>query len=168
MRAPLCLALRSGAVRPPRSPPLLWPLLTSRAGAAPSPFQALGEISPGKSIGCPCTSAGSTPSVLGRGELRGCAPARPDSTSPPIRLLFVAPQVARPAAFSDTLTRAALRFARIVATNSPEDFHLQVDGHAGHTRRPRANARGRGLNQGHSHRITPNRQLDVSDRSLLA
>jgi hypothetical protein len=37
------------------------------------------------------------------------------------------------AAFNDSLTVIALWFARVVATNSPEDFHLQVDCHAGHT-----------------------------------
>jgi hypothetical protein len=28
----------------------------------------------------------------------------------------------------------ALRFARVATTNSPEDFHLLVSAHAGHTR----------------------------------
>jgi hypothetical protein len=39
----------------------LRPLLTSRSGSAPSPFQACGEISPGKSALLHCTTAGSTP-----------------------------------------------------------------------------------------------------------
>jgi hypothetical protein len=30
----------------------------------------------------------------------------------------------------------ALRFARVATTNSPEDFHLQVSAHAGHTKEP--------------------------------
>ena len=38
-----------------------------------------------------------------------------------------------PAAFSAPLTVGALRFTWVVATNFPEDFHLQVDVHAGHT-----------------------------------
>ena len=58
--------------------PLLWPLLTSRSGAAPSPVQALGEISPGKTIGYPCTSAGFTRPDPWSQELRGCLPAHPD------------------------------------------------------------------------------------------
>ena len=37
------------------------------------------------------------------------------------------------ASFSTPLTVGALRFTRVVATNSPEDLHLQVSAHAGHT-----------------------------------
>ena len=40
-----------------------------------------------------------------------------------------------PAAFSDSLTIAALRFTPVAAICFREDFHLQVDGHAGHTQR---------------------------------
>jgi len=58
----------------------------------------------------------------------------PWSAPPPIRFLYVAPQVLLAAAFSDSLAILALRFTRVVATNSPEDFHLQVDCHAGHTK----------------------------------
>jgi hypothetical protein len=39
------------------------------------------------------------------------------------------------ASFSRPLTLAALRFAWVATTNSPEDFHLQVTIHAGHTNR---------------------------------
>jgi hypothetical protein len=53
------------------------------------------------------------------------------SASPAIRFLFVAPQVTLAAAFSESLAILALQFARVVATNFPEDFHLQVDVHAG-------------------------------------
>ena len=45
-------------------PPLLRPLLTSRSGSPPSPFQAQGEISPGKNALLRCTTAGSTPPRL--------------------------------------------------------------------------------------------------------
>jgi hypothetical protein len=38
------------------------------------------------------------------------------------------------ASFSCSLTLAALRFTWVVTTNSPEDFHLQVTIHAGHTK----------------------------------
>ena len=56
---------------------LLRPLLTSRSGSSPSPFQAQGEISPGKSAllhrtVAACTSPGPWPR-----ELRGPLPARP-------------------------------------------------------------------------------------------
>src|SRR5690606_32662221 len=40
---------------------LLRPLLTSRSGSAPSPFQTQSEISPGKNALLRCTTAGSTP-----------------------------------------------------------------------------------------------------------
>lgn len=40
---------------------LLRPRLTPRSGVAPSPFQAQGEISPGKNALLRCTTAGSTP-----------------------------------------------------------------------------------------------------------
>ena len=73
---------------PTRSSPLLWPLLTSRAGPlsnAPSPFQALGEISPGKTIDCPCTSAGFTEPPLGRKSFAvSCPLALRDSASYPV------------------------------------------------------------------------------------
>lgn len=40
---------------------LLRPLLTSRSGSTPLPFQDRGEISPGKNALLLCTTAGSTP-----------------------------------------------------------------------------------------------------------
>ena len=43
---------------------VLRPLLTSRSGSAPSPFQAQGEISPGKNALLRGTTAGSTPRRL--------------------------------------------------------------------------------------------------------
>src|SRR3990172_9105269 len=59
--------------------PLLRPLLTSRSAQlrAASPFQAQGEISPGKNADLPCTTAGSTPPGPWSRELRGHVPARP-------------------------------------------------------------------------------------------
>jgi hypothetical protein len=41
------------------------------------------------------------------------------------------------ASFSRLLTLAALRFAWVATTNSPEDFHLRAIVHAGHTRASR-------------------------------
>ena len=43
---------------------LLRPRLTSRSGCSPSPFQAQGEISPGKNALLHCTTAGFTPPTL--------------------------------------------------------------------------------------------------------
>ena len=45
----------------PSSKKLLRPLLTSRSGSTPLPFQDRGEISPGKNALLLCTTAGSTP-----------------------------------------------------------------------------------------------------------
>src|SRR3989442_13032498 len=45
-------------------PRLLRPRLTSRSGSTPLPFQAQGEISPGKNALLHCTAAGSTPLPL--------------------------------------------------------------------------------------------------------
>src|SRR5271163_898979 len=64
---------------------LLRPRLTSRSGSTPSPFQAQGEISPGKNALLHCTTAGSTPlpfdhesfAVLGPFALVGNAPFYP-------------------------------------------------------------------------------------------
>ena len=56
---------------------LLRPLLTSRSGSPPSPFQAQGEISPGKNAILPRTAAGFTPPDPWPRELRGHLPARP-------------------------------------------------------------------------------------------
>src|SRR5690606_19837379 len=55
---------------------LLRPLLTSRSASA-SPFQAQGEISPGKNAVLHRTTAGFTPPEPRPSELRGSLPARP-------------------------------------------------------------------------------------------
>ena len=138
--SPLCLALCVGAVRPTRSPSLLWPLLTSRAAAASShrrrPFRREARSPQVRDIGCPCTSAGFTePSLIARAS-RSIARS-PWSAPPRIRFLYVAPQVSLAASFGAVLTDGsvalALRFTRVGAIASPQDFHLLVNAHAGHT-----------------------------------
>ncbi len=62
--ASLCLKHSSSFGPSPRIR-LLRPLLTSRSGSTPSPFQAQGEISPGKNAFLHRTTAGSTPPPLG-------------------------------------------------------------------------------------------------------
>lgn len=62
--ASLCLKHSSSFGPSPRIR-LLQPLLTSRSGSTPSPFQAQGEISPGKNAFLHRTTAGSTPPPLG-------------------------------------------------------------------------------------------------------
>ena len=49
----------------------------------------------------------------------------------PVRVPRLAVSLA--ASFNGPLTVAALRFTWVATTNSPEDFHLQVTIHAGHT-----------------------------------
>src|SRR5580700_8310721 len=49
------------ALRPRHCRKLLRPRLTSRSGSTPSPFQARGEISPGKNALLRCTTAEFTP-----------------------------------------------------------------------------------------------------------
>ena len=75
--------------------------------------------------------------TLDREKLCGQPPARlcrprliSDSCSSPRRSRYSA-------SFSNSLTLIALQFARVAAINSPEDSHLQVNGHAGHTAKKR-------------------------------
>ena len=87
--------------------------LTCRSGSTRSPFQAQGEISPGKNALLHCTTAGSTPPRLWSQELCGHVPARPARK----RLLSGSCSSARSFAsrFLPTLGRphaVALRFAR--------------------------------------------------------
>jgi hypothetical protein len=57
------------------------------------------------------------------------------------------PAVSFPASFSTPVALGALRFPWIVTTNSPEDFHLQVTRHAGHTVKKGAPLRTRPLSR---------------------
>ena len=60
---------------------LLWPLLTSRSGSSPSPFQAQGEISPGKNALLRCTTAGFTPLRLDHESFAVSCPLAPLSSA---------------------------------------------------------------------------------------
>ena len=53
---------------------LLRPWLTSRSGSTPLPFQAQGEISPGKNALLHCTTAGFTPPPLGHKSFAASCP----------------------------------------------------------------------------------------------
>ena len=88
--APLALRRRFRPSRP--SPRLLRLLLTFSLRLAPSPFQARGEISPGKNAILPCTTAGSTPPDPWPQELRGFWPARPDRQRLISDFLFIGSQ----------------------------------------------------------------------------
>jgi hypothetical protein len=70
----------------------LRPLLTSRSGSTPSPFQAQSEISPGKNALLHCTAAGFTPPTLGHKSFAVRCPLAL-SASPLIRFLSIGPQL---------------------------------------------------------------------------
>jgi hypothetical protein len=66
---------------------LLRPLLTSRSGSAPLPFQARGEISPGKDAILHRTTVAFTPSALGHESFAdACLLALPDDASDALRV----------------------------------------------------------------------------------
>ena len=74
---------------------------------------------------------------LGRESFAASCPlALLGNASYPVRVPRRAGSLA--ASFSSPLTVAALRFTWVATTNSPEDLHLQVTIHAGHTRKTAA------------------------------
>ena len=79
LRGPWSIRSLLRSVLRPGTPELLLPLLTSRSPAlsAGSPFQAQGEISPGKNAVLHRTAAGFTPPEPWPSRLRGLMPARP-------------------------------------------------------------------------------------------
>ena len=112
---------------------LLRPLLTSRSSSTPSPFQAQGEISPGKNALLHCTTAGSTPLPLDHESFAVPGPLALLSTA------FYPVLVHRPAAslhasFPHSVALMQLRFTSLVVINSRWDFHPQECAHAGRTR----------------------------------
>jgi hypothetical protein len=97
-----------------------------------SPFQAQGEISPGKNIDLRCTTAGFTLPNLGHKSFAAVCPLALSSPA------FYPVPVRRPAAsfhasFTPSSRLDALRFPSLAVTSSREDFHLQVNAHAGRT-----------------------------------
>ena len=98
------------------------PRLTSRSGSTPSPFQAQGEISPGKNALLHCTAAGSTPLPIDHESF---------AVSGPLALVgnaFYPVLVHRPAASlhassPHSVALMQLRFASLVVINSRRDLH---------------------------------------------
>jgi len=127
------------------SPHLLWPLLTSRStDDATSPFQAQGEISPGKNAGLPHTTAGSTPPPFGHKSFAiSCSLALDDVASDPV--LVHRPVGALHASFSPALADGTLRFASVPVARFRGDFHPQVRAHAGRTTQKAATREGCGF-----------------------
>ena len=100
-----------------------------------SPFQALGETSPGKKPRLPSATAESTPPPFGRRDFAVICPLAPvgnASYSVSVRRLGLSLH----ASFSVCLAayRLALRLSFLQPVSS-EDFHLQAWFHAGHTKK---------------------------------
>jgi hypothetical protein len=118
---------------------LLRPLLTPRSASSASPFQAQGEVSPGKNVGLPRATVRSTAPAFGHEGFAivwSLALAGTASYRLPVRR----PASSLPASSRPSLALGPLRFASVPAARSREDLHLQVDAHAGRTnedRRPR-------------------------------
>jgi hypothetical protein len=97
-----------------------------------SPFQAQGEISPGKNIDLRCTTAGFTsPRLDHNGFATVCPLALLGSAFYPVPVRR--PAVSFHASFTPSSRLDALRFPSLAVTSSREDFHLQVNAHAGRT-----------------------------------
>ena len=109
---------------------LLRPLLTSRSGSTPSPFQALGEISPGKNALLHRTTAGFTPLHLGHESFTAFCPlALVRSAFYPVPARRSAASIHASSPHSVTLMQ--LRFTSLAVTSSRWDFHPQEHAHAG-------------------------------------
>src|ERR1039457_3234386 len=89
---------------------LIRPLLTSRSGSTPSPFQAQGEISPGKNALLHCTTAVFTPPRLGHKSFAVLGPlALPDNAFYPVLVHRLAASLCASSPHSVVLMQ--LRFA---------------------------------------------------------
>jgi hypothetical protein len=113
---------------------LLRPLLTSRSGSTPLPFQDQGEISPGKNALLQCTTAGSTPPCLDHKSFAVFGPfALLDSASYPVLVHRLAASLH--ASFPHSVALMQLRFTSFAVINLREDFHLQECAHTGRTKK---------------------------------
>src|SRR5690606_12685998 len=98
-----------------------------------SPFQAQGEISPGKNAVLRRTTVGSTPPVLGHESFAVIGPLALDGTASyplPVRR----PATSLPASSPRSVTLPQLRLASLAVASSREDFHHQDSAHAGRTK----------------------------------
>jgi len=103
---------------------------------APSPFQAQGEISPGKNALLHCTTAGFTPLRLDHESFAvSCPLALFDNAFYPVLVHRLAASIHASSPHSVTLMQ--LRFTSFAVINSRWDFHPQECAHAGRTRKPR-------------------------------
>ena len=105
----------------------------------PSPFQARGEISPGKNAPLPCTTAGFTPHRLDHKSFAVSCPLALLSTAfYPVLVHRLA--VSLHASSPRSVALPQLRFASFTVVSSRQDLHLQGCAHAGRTKKqPTAN-----------------------------
>ncbi len=97
-----------------------------------SPFQAQGEISPGKNALLHCTTAGFTPLRFGHESFAVFGPlALLGSALYPILVHRLAASLH--ASFPRSVALAQLRFTSLAVASSREDLHLQECAHAGRT-----------------------------------
>ena len=121
---------------------LLWPLLSPRSGSTPSPFQALGEGSPGKNALLHRTTAALRHFALVTRALRFSARS-PCSAAPSMRFLFIGSRFTLHASFPHSVTLVQLRFTSFAVTSLWRDLHPQECAHAGRTEKtPLAQASG--------------------------
>jgi hypothetical protein len=102
----------------------------------PSPFQAQGEISPGKNALLRCTTAGFTPPRLDHesfAEFRLLALLGSAFYPVPVHRLAVSIHASSP----HSVTLMQLRFTSLVVINLREDLHLQECARAGRTKKGR-------------------------------
>jgi hypothetical protein len=130
---PLVRPFTSGTASQP-SHRLLRPRLTSRSGSTPLPFQAQGEISPGKNALLHCTAAGSTPLPLDHESFAVSGPLALVSTAF-YPVLVHQPAASLHASSPHSVALMQLRFASLVVINSRWDLHPQECAHAGRTKK---------------------------------
>ena len=99
-----------------------------------SPFQALGEISPGKNTLLHRTTAGFTPPCLGHKSFAALARS-PCLAVPHIRFLFIGSRFTLHASSPRSVTLPQLRFTSFAVASLREDLHLQECAHAGRTKK---------------------------------
>ena len=129
---PLVRSFTCGTASQP-SHRLLRPRLTSRSGSTPSPFQARGEISPGKNALLHCTTAGSTPPRFDHKSFAELCPlALLGSAFYPVLVHRLAASLH--ASFPHSVTLMQLRFTSFAVISLRRDLHPQECAHAGRTK----------------------------------
>ena len=135
--APIPSVLKHQSLASPATPAPTTTSADFSLRLAPSPFQAQGEISPGKNALLPCTTAGSTPLRLDHKSFAVFGPlALLGSALYPILVHRLAVSLHASSPRSVTLTQ--LRFASLTVVSLRRDLHPQECAHAGRTKKKAA------------------------------